>query len=250
MVNTNIQEHPKTESRAHVMGYLAGDIIGIAAGFVGAKFLFDEFGVPTWLAAFSGFVLAGVVAGGVLLLVCYLSGRWEEDILAYFGGTASADYTSTAPVDYKCTAQGEQKHYLKTNRGLIKYILLNIITFNIYGIVILTSVGKDINLIAGKYDGKKTMNYCWIYFLLTGLTLGIAPIVWFHKISARIGQELNRRGIAYQFGAGSFWGWNLLGMFIAIGPMIYMHKLLKAMNLLSSHYNTNEYSENHMGVLN
>ena len=128
---------------------------------------------------------------------------------------------------------------LKTNRGLIKYILLSLITFGIYGLVVMSCVSTDINLIASKYDGKKTMHYCLIFFIFTGLTLGIAPLVWYHRISARIGNELRRRNIGYSFGAGSFWGWNILGSFIAIGPLVYLHKLLKAMNLLSNDYNVN-----------
>lgn len=138
------------------------------------------------------------------------------------------NYTpSTAPVGQ-----------LKTNRGLLKFILLSLITFGIYGIVVMSAVSSDINTIASRYDGKKTTHYCLMAFVFSWLTLGIAPIVWSHKISARIGGELSRRGISYSFGAGSFWGWNVLGSLIVVGPFIYLHKLLKAMNLLSKHYNT------------
>ena len=97
---------------------------------------------------------------------------------------------------------------LKTNRGLIKYILLSIITLGIYGLVVMSSVSTDINTIASRYDGKKTMHFC---------LLG---------------------GIGYSFGAGTFWGWEILGALIAVGPFIYLHKLFKAMNLLSEDYNT------------
>ena len=51
---------------------------------------------------------------------------------------------------------------LKTNRSLLKFILLSLITFGIYGIVVMSSISNDINLIAGRYDGKKTMHY-WPY---------------------------------------------------------------------------------------
>lgn len=128
---------------------------------------------------------------------------------------------------------------LKTNKGLVKYILLSLITFGIYPLVIMSSISSDINLIASRYDGKKTMHYCLLAFIFTGLTFGIAPFVWYHRISNRIGNELNRRGIAYSFGAGSFWGWFILGSFIFVGPFIYLHKLFKAMNLLSADYNIN-----------
>ena len=128
---------------------------------------------------------------------------------------------------------------LKTNKGLVKYILLSLITFGIYPLVIMSSISSDINLIASRYDGKKTMHYCLLTFIFTWLTFGIAPFVWYHRISNRIGNELKRRGIAYSFGAGSFWGWFILGSFIFVGPFIYIHKLFKAMNLLSADYNIN-----------
>ena len=126
---------------------------------------------------------------------------------------------------------------LKTNRGLLKYILLSIITFGIYPLVIMSSISTDINVIATKYDGKKTMHFCLLAFIFSWLTFGIAPIVWYHRISARIGNELSRRGISYAFGAGSFWGWNVLGSLIGIGPLVYLYKLLHAMNLLAADYN-------------
>ncbi len=128
---------------------------------------------------------------------------------------------------------------LKTNRGLVKLILLSLITCGIYGLVVMSKVSTDINAIASKYDGKKTMHYCLVTFIFSWLTAGIVPIVWSHKISARIGKELARRGINYSFGAGTFWGWNVLGSLIVVGPFIYMHKLLKSMNLLSADYNVN-----------
>lgn len=128
---------------------------------------------------------------------------------------------------------------LKTNRGLIKYILLSIITFGIYGLVVMSAVSTDINIIANRYDGKKTMHYCLMLFIFSWLTFGIVPIVWYHKISNRIGRELARRQIAYNFGAGSFWGWNVLGSLIVVGPFIYLHKMLKSMNLLSEDFNVN-----------
>ena len=128
---------------------------------------------------------------------------------------------------------------LKTNRGLVKYILLSLITFGIYPLVLMSSISSDINLIASRYDGKKTMHFCLLAFVVAGLTLGIGAIVWYHRISNRIGNELKRRGISYGFSAGTFWGWNVLGALIGIGPLVYAHKLFKAMNLLSENYNIN-----------
>lgn len=126
---------------------------------------------------------------------------------------------------------------LPTNRGAFKAILLTIITFGIYSLVLFTKMAEELNITASKYDGKKTMNYCLLAFIVTPFTLGIGAIVWYHKFSARIGAELKRRNIDYSFGAGSFWLWSTLGALIIVGPFIYLHKLIKAINLINKDYN-------------
>lgn len=126
---------------------------------------------------------------------------------------------------------------LKTNKGLLKYILLGIITLGIYPIVCMSSISESINLAASQYDGKKTMHFCLLFFLIGPLTLGIGDLVWFHRLSNRLGNELARRGIAYKISAGTFWLWDILGALIIVGPFIYTYKLLKATNLMCADYN-------------
>ena len=126
---------------------------------------------------------------------------------------------------------------LKTNRRLIKLILLGILTFGIYPLVVFTGISTGINQIASRYDGRKTMHFCLLNFLVGPVTLGIAALVWHHRLCDRIDDELRRRGLAYRFSTGSFWGWNILGCLILVGPFIYQHKLCKAMNLLCEDYN-------------
>lgn len=128
---------------------------------------------------------------------------------------------------------------LSTSRGLLKFILLSAITFGIYALVFWSKVSTDINLIASRHDGKKTMHFCLLTFIVAPITFGIGGLVWSNNISARIGNELTRRAIGYSFGAGTFWLWGILGSLIGIGPLVYCHKLCKAMNLLSADYNTN-----------
>ena len=128
---------------------------------------------------------------------------------------------------------------LKTNKGLLKTILLSLITFGIYPLVVMSAVSNDINVVASRYDGKKTMHFCLLSFIVAPITLGIAGIVWYHRISNRIGDELKRRGVAYRFSAADYWLWNVLGCLIGIGPLVYLHKLFKATNLMNAHYNVN-----------
>lgn len=128
---------------------------------------------------------------------------------------------------------------LKTNKGLLKTILLSIITLGIYPLVVMSAVSNDINLVASRYDGRRTMHFCLLVFIISPITLGIAGIVWYHKISNRIGEEIKRRGIAYNFSAADFWLWNVIGSFIVVGPFVYLHKMFTAVNKMNAHYNVN-----------
>ena len=125
---------------------------------------------------------------------------------------------------------------LKTNRSLWKYIGLSIVTFGIYGIVCFTKISKEINLIAK--DQKKTTNYCLMYFVFSVLTLGIAWLVWHHRISNKMAAELEKRGLSYNFSSKTFWGWGVFGsLLFGVGPFIFLHRFFKAMNMLAADYN-------------
>lgn len=126
---------------------------------------------------------------------------------------------------------------LRTDRGLAKMILLSLITFGIYALVVESHIGEELNLIASRHDGRRTMHFCLICFLFSWLTLGVAPIVWYHRTSDRMHGELVRRQIDYDFGAIDFWLWCILGSLIVIGPYVYIYKRMNAMNLINEDYN-------------
>ena len=145
-----------------------------------------------------------------------------------------------APIEVTAHKESEPfvpKKLLPINRGLASFFFLSLITLGIYGLVVLAKISSEINTVATRYDGRKTTNYLWIYFLWGWLTCGIAGLVWFHCISNRIGNELQRRQIPYSFGASDYWLWCVLGSFVGFLPLVYTHKLLSAMNMLNADYN-------------
>lgn len=127
----------------------------------------------------------------------------------------------------------------KTNKGLLKYILLGIITFGIYPLVVMSVLSEDVNIVASRYDNKRTMHFLLMALIVSPITCGIAGFVWYHRISNRIGAELKRRGVAYDFSAADFWLWSILGSLIVIGPFVYLHKMFRATNLMCENYNQN-----------
>lgn len=124
-----------------------------------------------------------------------------------------------------------------TNRSLVKYILLGIITLGIYCIWVTARAGEDLNAVASRWDNKRSMNFWLLALIVSPITGGIANLVWWHKTSARIGNEQQRRGIQKTVSAADFWLWNVLGSLILVGPFIFMHKWLRAMNQLCADFN-------------
>lgn len=126
---------------------------------------------------------------------------------------------------------------LRRKPGLLKYILLSAVTLGIYSIVVMSGISADINTVASPHDNKKTMHYCLLLFLCSVFTLGIVPLIWYHRLSRRIGNEARRRGVQTAFGPKTFWLWGILGSLILVGPFIYMHGLLHTMNAVIDDYN-------------
>lgn len=134
-------------------------------------------------------------------------------------------------------ATGQPRGTLMTNRSLLKYILLGIITLGIYSIWVVARSGSDLNTIASRYDNRRTMNFWLVALLLGWLTFGIVTIIWWHTTSNRIGDELERRGKPRQVSASTFWLWYVVGSLIVIGPFVFMYKWLHSMNDISADYN-------------
>lgn len=158
---------------------------------------------------------------------------------------------------------------LPVKRGLAKMFFFSILTLGIYPMVIYSRLVTELNIVASRHDGRRTLSFFGM-LMLAPLTLGILPLVWSHNLCSRIGGELQRRNINYNFGAKDFWLWNFLlimlasvavsvavalqaammrpsywiiGILVAlallcsIGPLVFVHKLMESMNLINSDYN-------------
>lgn len=160
-----------------------------------------------------------------------------------YGAPSAADYGE--PVQQQQQPVYQQPVYapmqnrvvLPCTRGLLKYILLTIITCGIYAVVVQSRLVDELNIAASSHDAQRTPSVAEAGVYIA-LTFGIYSFVWNHRFAKRIGNELARRGIGYGFGASSYWLWNILGALIIVGPLVYMHKLLKAMNLINQSYNS------------
>ena len=125
---------------------------------------------------------------------------------------------------------------LKTDRGLLGYILLSIITCGIYSYYFIYSVAKDIN-VACEGDGKSTGGLLK-FILLSFFTCGIYSWIWEYSIGNRLASNAPRYGLNFHENGTTIIMWNLFGLLICgIGPFIAMNIIIKNTNSICAAYN-------------
>lgn len=136
---------------------------------------------------------------------------------------------------------GKQQVYaehLQSDRSLVAYILLSIITCGIYSYYFIYKMAHDIN-IACDGDGKKTGGLV-AFIVLSFITCGIYSWIWEYKLGNRLCTNAFRYGLSFQENGTTVLLWNIFGILICgIGPFIAMHILIKNSNAICMAYNRN-----------
>lgn len=129
----------------------------------------------------------------------------------------------------------------KTDRSLLVYILLTIVTCGIYSLVFWYSMISDINEMLYQ-DGKHTHNILMLW-LLSLVTCGIYPFIWYYSVGERLGEAVRLRGIPDTISGSSLLLWMLVGSFLfGIGPFVAFYQIIKATNKLAIHHNNTVYT--------
>lgn len=130
----------------------------------------------------------------------------------------------------------EEGKQLKTNRGLLMWILLSVVTLGIYGLYTIHAIAKDVN-VSCEGDGKHTRGL--IFYLLVGIvTLGIYMLVWNVTLCSRMNARMSKAGETPNVSGLSWFLWSSIGSCLfGIGPFVAEYKLLHAVNNVNSLYN-------------
>ena len=129
---------------------------------------------------------------------------------------------------------------MKTDRSLLKLILLSLISFGIYGLWFLHDVSKDINDIC-KEDGRQTAGLLQ-YIIFTVLTLGIYAYVWYYRLAGRIENYCHRHDIPTDLSAKTIAVIFVVGVLAASmgGSLIMLfayYIIIKNLNVICARYN-------------
>ena len=125
---------------------------------------------------------------------------------------------------------------LKTDRSLLMFILLSIITCGIYSYVFIYQLAKDVN-VACAGDGQETAGLVK-FILLTWITCGIYAWIWYYKLGDRLANNAPRYGMMFQENGTTVLLWMLFGALVCgIGPFIAWNIIIKNTNAICQAYN-------------
>lgn len=126
--------------------------------------------------------------------------------------------------------------HIKTDRSLLVYILLSIVTCGIYSLCFFYSLAKDVNEMC-RGDGKNTTGLLG-FILLSLVTCGIYSWIWYYSLGNRLAENAPRYGRIFSENGTTVILWMLFGSLVCgIGSFVAMHIIIKNTNELARAYN-------------
>lgn len=154
------------------------------------------------------------------------------------GGGSGNAYQNAAPgyQNYGGNGGGYRPQPLKTDRSLVAYILLTIITCGIYSYYFLYCMARDVNVVC-EGDGKSTPGLL-PFILLSFVTCGFYALYWYYSLGNRLAANAPRYQLNFQENGTTILLWYLVGALLCgIGPYVAMHFLIRNTNSLCAAYN-------------
>ena len=125
---------------------------------------------------------------------------------------------------------------IKTDRGVIGWLLLSIVTCGIYSYYFLYCLARDINVMC-QDDGDFTPGIA-AFILLSFVTCGFYALYWYYKIGNRLQANAPRYGLVFQENGTTILMWQIVGALLCcLGPIFAMNIIIKNTNAMATAYN-------------
>ena len=125
---------------------------------------------------------------------------------------------------------------LKTDRSLLLFILLNLVTCGLYSCYFIYSLARDLN-VACDGDGRNTAGLLK-FILLSFITCGIYSLFWHYSVGNRLAANAPRYGMSFQENGTTILLWVLIGSLLCgLGSLVAVHIIIKNSNMICGAYN-------------
>lgn len=167
---------------------------------------------------------------------CPKCGAEIQDGASFCASCGAATNQQTQQAQQPQSAPRVFKNPVSTNRSLIAYIVLSLITCGIYGYYFVYKMAKDVNQIC-EGDGDK-LGGLGAYILLNFITCGIYSYYWLYKIQNKMQANGPRYGVQVTESGAHVLLWLIFGSLLCgIGALIGYHIVIKTTNKVGAAYN-------------
>ena len=126
---------------------------------------------------------------------------------------------------------------VKSDRSLIGWLLLSIVTCGIYSYYFLYCLARDINTMCQE-DGDSTPGIA-AFILLSFVTCRFYALYWYYKIGNRLQANAPRYGLVFQENGTTILMWQIVGALLCgLGSIFAMNIIIKNTNAMATVYNT------------
>jgi len=162
---------------------------------------------------------------------------------AYNNMNQNAAYTNGNPVNGQPQPNNFSGGMLSTDRSIVAYVLLGLVTCGIYDLYMLHCIIQDVNITCAG-DGKRTAGILE-YILFGILTCGIYDYIWLYNLGNRLQNNAPRYGMNFQEGGTTILLWWVFGALLCgVGPFISANIIIKNSNALNAAYNNMAAQQN------
>lgn len=125
---------------------------------------------------------------------------------------------------------------IKTDRNILLFVVLSIVTCDIYAFYFIYKLAQDINIMCVD-DGKKTGGLV-AYILLSYITCGLYSYYWQYEIANRLYNNAPHYGLRFDENGTTILLWCVVGLLLCgIGPFIAMYFIIRNTNEMAVAYN-------------
>lgn len=125
---------------------------------------------------------------------------------------------------------------LQTDRSLLLFIVLSIVTCGIYSFWFIYTISQDVNT-ACQGDGDNTTGLV-AYIILSYITCGLYSWYWLYRLGNRLQSNAYRYGITITENGTTVLLWAIFGSLLCgLGPLIAMNIIIKNTNTICMAYN-------------
>lgn len=150
--------------------------------------------------------------------------------------SSSTPGSSSTPVSSSMLSSLHLYTPIKTDRGVIGWLLLSIVTCGIYSYYFLYCLARDINVMC-QDDGDSTPGLA-AFILLSFVTCGFYALYWYYKIGNRLQANAPRYGLMFQENGTTVLMWQIIGALLCgLGSIFAMNIIIKNTNAMATAYN-------------